>query len=134
MSRTRSRDTGPEMAIRRLLHAAGYRYRVNLRVERSLRRTVDVAFTSSRVAVFVDGCFWHRCPLHYVEPKTRSEFWRAKISRNVERDQETTAALNDAGWTVLRFWEHASPEDAVATIIATINDSAARARDDGPAR
>ncbi|WP_083542085.1 very short patch repair endonuclease [Kribbia dieselivorans] len=108
MSNTRGRDTKPEIALRRELFRRGLRYRVNLRVEPSLRRTVDIAFMRAKVVVLVDGCFWHGCPIHYVEPKTRADFWRQKIAGNRSRDRETTAALEAAGWTVLRFWEHES--------------------------
>jgi DNA mismatch endonuclease (patch repair protein) len=75
-----------------------------------------VVFTKKRVAVFIDGCFWHGCPEHYVPPKTRAEFWQAKITGNVERDIETTRRLTEAGWSVLRYWEHQDPESVAADI------------------
>ncbi len=109
MAATRGRDTRPELELRRLLHARGLRYRVNARV--LPLRTVDIAFTRARVAVLVDGCFWHRCPAHYVPPKKRADWWEAKIAGNVARDLETTRLLTDLGWTVLRCWEHEDPAD-----------------------
>ncbi|GAA1559007.1 hypothetical protein GCM10009678_47570 [Actinomadura kijaniata] len=102
----RSRDTSPELAIRSLVHAAGLRYRVAAKPLPGIRRTADLVFRPTRVAVFVDGCFWHGCPDHFVAPKTNPDYWRTKISRNVERDRETDALLAEAGWLVLRFWEH----------------------------
>ena len=110
MSRIRGRDTVPEMAVRRELHRRGLRYRVNFRPLHKLRRTVDVAFTKQRVAVLIDGCFWHGCPEHF-RPATgkRKEFWAAKVSENQRRDQDSTRAFASAGWTVLRFWEHEDP-------------------------
>lgn len=116
MANTHARDTTPEMTVRRLLHARGRRYRVNYRPIPSMRRTVDIAFTKARVAILIDGCFWHHCPTHYVEPRTRTGFWRAKIAANVERDCETNKVLREAGWTVLRFWEHEDPGEVVHAI------------------
>ncbi|MEV7534598.1 very short patch repair endonuclease [Streptomyces hydrogenans] len=116
MSRQGSRDTAPEMAVRRLLHAAGLRYRVNVPVPGMPRRTIDIAFGGARIAVFLDGCFWHGCPEHATHPKANAEWWREKLTKNMTRDRETTAHLQSQGWTVLRFWEHESP-DAVARAI-----------------
>jgi DNA mismatch endonuclease (patch repair protein) len=116
-SRTRGRDTKPELLVRRELHRLGYRYRVNFAPVPGLRRTADIVFTRRRVAVLIDGCFWHRCPLHYVEPKTRTEFWSSKIAGNVARDLETNRRLEDDGWTVLRFWEHEDPADVVSAVV-----------------
>ncbi|GAA0906940.1 very short patch repair endonuclease [Streptomyces thermoalcalitolerans] len=109
MSRQGSRDTAPEIAVRRLLHAAGLRYRVNVPVPGMSRRTIDIAFGKYRVAIFMDGCFWHGCPEHATHPKANSEWWRRKLDRNMRRDIETTGHLTEAGWTVLRFWEHEDP-------------------------
>jgi DNA mismatch endonuclease (patch repair protein) len=119
MQSNRGRDTVPEILLRRQLFNLGLRYRVNLRVEPTLRRTVDIAFTRSKLAVFVDGCFWHGCPIHGTSPKTNSEFWKSKISATMVRDRETTMALNKLGWTVLRFWEHDDP-DASAQRVSEI--------------
>lgn len=120
MQGNRSRDTKPELAVRRLLHAAGLRYRVAYRPEQSLRRTADIVFPGQRIAVFIDGCYWHACPEHGTAAKSNVEYWSAKLQRNVERDSETTDALRSAGWTVLRFWEHESPEDVAETVIALV--------------
>lgn len=108
--------TAPEMALRRHLHAAGYRYRVGHPVPGMRRRTIDVAFTRQKLAVFVDGCFWHGCPAHFVQPKARRDFWQAKIAANRARDETTDAALLDAGWVVLRLWEHLPVDVAAATV------------------
>lgn len=110
MRAIRSRDTTPEMALRRELHRRGLRYRVSYRPLSALRRTADVVFTRQRVAVFVDGCFWHGCPEHYRPPSRNADYWGPKIVRNRARDAETDDALSAAGWTALRFWEH---EDAL---------------------
>ncbi|TXS62534.1 very short patch repair endonuclease [Streptomyces sp. sk2.1] len=121
MSRQANRDTKPEVAIRKLLHAAGYRYRVNERVPGMSRRTIDIAFTRAKVAVLIDGCFWHGCPLHATRPKSNAEWWRVKLERNMERDRETNEHLIGAGWTVLRFWEH-EPAAGVAEQVAAAVD------------
>ena len=121
MRSNRRRDTGPELALRRLLHAAGLRYRVDapIRTERRLVRP-DVVFTRRRLAVFVDGCFWHQCPEHGTRPKDPTGYWTPKLQRNVERDRETTEALEEAGWVVLRIWEHVPPVDAAAQVIRQV--------------
>ncbi len=102
MARIKGRNTSPELALRRALWAAGLRYRLH----RKLPGTPDVAFVGARVAVFMDGCFWHGCPLHYSFPSTRPEFWAAKLRGNVERDSRVDTQLAELGWTTLRFWEH----------------------------
>jgi DNA mismatch endonuclease (patch repair protein) len=117
MSVTRGRDTKPEVAVRSLLHGQGLRYRVNHRVPAGSRRTVDIAFTRLRLAIFIDGCFWHGCPIHFVTPKTRTEFWVAKIAANRARDLESIKDLESAGWTVRRYWEHQDPEWVAADIV-----------------
>ncbi|MEU9054174.1 very short patch repair endonuclease [Streptomyces sp. NPDC048384] len=117
MSKQSSRDTAQEVAVRRLLHAAGLRYRVNVPVPGMPRRTIDIVFTKAKIAVFLDGCFWHGCPEHATQPKANAEWWREKLAKNVARDSETTRHLEAAGWTVLRFWEHERP-DAVARSVA----------------
>jgi len=127
MQGNRSKDTLAELAIRRALHAGGLRYRVNMRPIPSLRRTADVVFTRAKVAVFIDGCFWHACPTHYVEPKANVDYWRPKIERNRARDAETTSHLEEAGWIVMRFWEHQVPETVVKEIALAVR--AARPKD-----
>lgn len=109
MQGNRSRDTKPEVAVRRLLHAEGLRYRVNFRPLSELRRTADIVFIRARVAVFIDGCFWHGCPVHYRAPGSNISYWSMKVSRNRCRDMETTKHLEAAGWIVLRFWSHEDP-------------------------
>ncbi len=118
---TRGRDTKPEVAVRSLLHRQGLRYRVNHRVPESSRRTVDIAFTRHRLAVFIDGCFWHGCPVHFVTPKTRTSFWLAKIAANRARDLESTRDLESAGWTVRRYWEHQDPAWVAADITTCLD-------------
>lgn len=106
MQANRSRDTRPELALRSRLHELGLRYRVDARPMKGIRRTADVVFTKAQVAVFLDGCFWHGCPEHHRPARRNEEFWRAKISRNRERDTETDNLLLAHGWTVVRVWEH----------------------------
>ncbi|MFD6362947.1 very short patch repair endonuclease [Streptomyces roseolus] len=120
MSRQSSKDTAAELAVRRLLHAAGLRYRVEYPVPGMARRRIDVAFTSVKVAVLIDGCFWHGCPEHATHPKANAEWWRTKLDRNMARDRETTEHLQAQGWTVLRFWEHIPPAEVAATVRATV--------------
>ena len=86
------------------------------------RRRADVVFTRYRVAVFVDGCFWHRCPQHFNQPHNNAEFWRAKIARNVQRDQETNATLEAAGWAVIRVWEHEHPAEAADRVVRALGE------------
>ncbi|MFF4420058.1 very short patch repair endonuclease [Streptomyces sp. NPDC001549] len=116
----RSRDTSPERALRSLLHASGLRYRVAAKPLPDMRRTADLVFRPVRVAVFVDGCFWHGCPDHFVAPKTNPEYWREKIGRNMQRDRETDQKLAEAGWLVLRFWEHQAPEECADAVRGAI--------------
>ena len=121
MQRQRRMGTRPELEIRRLLHAQGLRYRVGLRVPELPRRTIDVAFTRRKVAVFIDGCFWHGCPAHGNRPSFNATAWSAKIVKNRERDVSTTAHLTDLGWRVIRVWEHEHPQAAVDRIIAVVS-------------
>lgn len=106
MSRQARRDTAPEISLRKELHRRGLRFRVDHPLPGLPRRRADVAFTRARIAVFVDGCFWHGCPEHATHPVSNAEWWAAKLTRNVERDRESDEFLRSAGWTVLRFWEH----------------------------
>ena len=116
MQANKGRDTRPELAVRRAVHALGLRYRVSTRPLASLRRTADLVFTRARVAVFVDGCFWHGCPEHHTIAKTNADFWATKTARNRERDAETDGLLREAGWLSLRFWEHQDPDDVAAAV------------------
>ena len=121
MRSNRGRDTGPEIALRRALHARGLRYRVDHPLPFDRRRRADVLSIRTMVAVFVDGCFWHGCPEHGSTPRSNSAFWSAKIERNRARDAETTQRLEALGWSVLRFWEHedpGSPADVVTWTVA----------------
>lgn len=120
MRSNRPRDTRPEVALRSALHAAGLRFRKHYRPVTGSRCEVDVAFTRRRVVVLLDGCFWHGCPEHATRPATHGEWWAAKLDRNQARDRENDAMLTEAGWTVLRFWEHERTEDVVASVAAVL--------------
>ena len=109
MRGNRGRDTTPELRLRALLHARGLRYRVSARPVMDLRRTADIVFPGARVAVFVDGCYWHGCPEHHRPATKNSEFWQTKIADNQRRDAETNRVLAEHGWTVVRCWEHDDP-------------------------
>ncbi|MET9606098.1 very short patch repair endonuclease [Streptomyces sp. NPDC006512] len=122
MQAIRSRDTKPELVIRRLVHAKGLRYRIAARPLPGLRRTADLVFRPVKVAVFVDGCYWHGCPEHYVSPKTNPGYWSEKVARNMARDRDTDRQLEEAGWLVLRFWEHERSDVCAATIAATVQE------------
>lgn len=134
MRRQLSRDTAPEVAVRKLLHASGHRYRLNTRVPDMPRRTIDIAFGRARVAVFLDGCFWHGCPQHATHPKANGEWWRHKLQRNKARDEETTAHLSANGWTVLRFWEHEDPVQVALRVAAVVDARRGRVPGAGPRR
>lgn len=112
--------TKPEMRLRRALHARGIRYRLHTRIEIPGRRAVrpDIVWKSERLAVFVDGCFWHGCPEHANPPKSNLDYWVPKLARNVERDREQTEALIALGWRVVRIWEHELKTDAAAEHVA----------------
>lgn len=115
MSRIKSKNTYPEMILRKTLWKMGLRYRKHAK----LPGKPDIVFPSKRLAVFVDGCFWHRCPKCYVEPKTNIGFWREKVNRNNERDRKNEQELKQAGWKVIRFWEHEvlkNPEKCAETV------------------
>lgn len=131
MSRQARRDTAPEVAVRKLLHAAGYRYRINERVPGMSRRTIDIAFTRAKVAVMIDGCFWHGCPEHTTQPKSNAEWWRQKLDRNMARDAETTAHLTAEGWVVLRFWEHQVPGQVADTVAEVVDREKSARRTNG---
>ncbi|TGZ17824.1 very short patch repair endonuclease [Streptomyces sp. S816] len=120
MSRQKSRNTQVEIALRRALHAAGLRYRVHRRPLKGVRREADVVFGPAKVAVFVDGCFWHGCPIHATWPKNNSDFWRTKIETNRRRDRDTDQRLTSAGWLPVRVWEHEDPVAAAARVLALV--------------
>ncbi|MEQ7845805.1 very short patch repair endonuclease [Nocardioides kribbensis] len=120
MQANRGRDTKPEMAVRRAAHAAGLRFRVDYRPIPELNRRADLVFTRAKVAVFVDGCFWHGCPTHHTVAKSNADFWARKVTRNRERDAETDRLLREAGWTVIRAWEHEPADDVVARILTSV--------------
>jgi len=132
MRANRRTDTKPELALRRALHRLGYRYRKDYRLDLDGGRRVrpDIAFTARKVAIFVDGCFWHACPEHGSKPRANEWYWGPKLTRNVERDRVNDAALTTAGWTVVRLWEHLPLEEAVATVVTTL--AAERRGKDGP--
>ena len=120
MAKVRQKGTGAEVVLRSELYRRGLRYRVDFEVLKKPRRVADIAFPGRRIAVFVDGCFWHGCPEHATWPKQNAEFWRQKIEANRLRDADTNSRLLDAGWTVLRFWEHQSPIEAAEAIAQTV--------------
>lgn len=113
MQSNKGRDTRPELAVRSAAHALGLRYRVSARPLPSLRRTADLVFSKARIAVFVDGCFWHGCPEHHTKSKTNAGYWADKVDDNRRRDRETDRLLAEAGWLVIRAWAH-EPADEVA--------------------
>lgn len=124
MAKVRQKATDAEVALRRELYRIGLRYRVDREVLKKPRRVADIAFPGRRIAIFVDGCFWHGCPEHATWPKRNAEFWRQKIEANQQRDADTNERLRSLGWTVLRFWSHESPIDAakvVANAVAIID-------------
>lgn len=130
MRGNRKTDTRPEVQLRSALHARGLRFRKHfpIRVEGSRLIRTDIAFTKRKVAVFVDGCFWHRCPEHGTTPRGNSDYWGPKLDRNVERDQVQCLELNRLGWQVLRIWEHVPVAEAVAMIVRLIGEDAAESR------
>ncbi|MBI5309500.1 MAG: very short patch repair endonuclease [Actinobacteria bacterium] len=122
MSANRRRDTGPELRLRSSLHRSGLRFRVDLPIPVPGRRPIrpDVVFTRPRVAIFLDGCFWHGCPEHGSIPKTNAAYWLSKIARNRERDHQTDRLLGEAGWVVVRIWEHESMEQATSRVFEAL--------------
>lgn len=132
MRANRGKDTGPEMAVRRELHRRGARYRTNMRIDLGEGRRVrpDVVFTAARVAVFVDGCFWHGCRAHRSLPTRNGEFWRKKIDATRRRDARNDEWLVSEGWRVVRLWEHVPVADAADAVLHAV----AEARDGGSSR
>jgi DNA mismatch endonuclease (patch repair protein) len=134
MQAQKSRDTQPELALRRHLHAAGLRYRVDRAPLPGLRRRADVVFGPARVAVYLDGCFWHSCPDHGTQPRSNAAWWAEKLRRNRERDAQTDDALRAAGWVPLRFWEHDDPAAAAQVVAAAVSCRRPAGRAPGPGR
>ena len=126
--RVARRDTPPEMRLRSELHGRGLRYRVDAQPVPGSRGRADLVFSAASVAVFVDGCFWHGCPLHMTWPQANAEWWRTKIERNCARDRDTDRRLTDAGWTVVRVWEHEDPCAAADRVVDALSDGARGAR------
>jgi len=120
MRGNRSRDTRPELAVRSATHRLGLRFRVATQPVRHIRRSADMVFASARVAVFVDGCFWHGCPEHYVPSNSNRQYWADKIARNRVRDADTDRRLLDEGWLPVRVWAHEDPKSAAAMIAAIV--------------
>ncbi len=118
---TRRRDTTPEILLRRELHKRGRRFRVVMRVPGNNRRSVDIAFTRRKLAVFVDGCFWHGCPAHGTQPTANRAWWVQKLTANRLRDEDTDRLLTSAGWTVLRLWEHVEAGEAADLVEAALD-------------
>ena len=124
MAKVRQKGTDAEVALRREMYRIGLRYRIDYEVLRKPRRVADIAFPGRKIAIFVDGCFWHGCPEHATWPKRNAEFWQQKIEANRKRDADTNERLRSVGWTVLRFWSHESPTEAaraVARVITTVD-------------
>jgi|SRR5690349_1341032 len=122
LSRVRQRDTALEKALRSELHRRGMRFRVQTRLIPGLRRTADIVFRSARVAVFVDGCFWHCCPEHATYPQNNADWWRVKLEANVARDRDTDQRLRKLGWLSMRIWEHESVESAVERVVTVVRE------------
>ncbi|WP_268915922.1 very short patch repair endonuclease [Actinomadura logoneensis] len=120
MQSNKGRDTRPELALRRAVHALGMRYRVSARPLPGVRRTADLLFTRAHVAVFLDGCFWHGCPEHHTKSATNADYWAEKVRRNRERDAETDRLLAEAGWKVIRVWEHEDPVQAAQHVAQVV--------------
>jgi DNA mismatch endonuclease (patch repair protein) len=120
MRGNRKTDTRPEIALRAELHRRGRRFRKNARPEDDIRCRVDIVFRGARLAVFLDGCFWHGCPVHGNRPRTNASYWHPKIARNIERDRENDELLASRGWAVLRVWEHESPVEAANRVEAEL--------------
>jgi DNA mismatch endonuclease (patch repair protein) len=130
MQANRSRDTQPELELRSALHRGGLRFFTHRRPYSDFRCRADVVFPRLRVAVFIDGCFWHRCPKHGTSPRANAKYWRPKLARNVARDRAVDTELAGAGWTVLRVWEHDVEGPGLARVAAKIQRLVARRRRD----
>lgn len=122
MQQQRRRNTRPEMALRPALHAAGLRYRLEVAIVPGTRRRADIVFGPAKVAVFVDGCFWHLCPEHGTLPKANADWWRQKLERNRARDRETDLLLLEQGWFPVRVWEHEDMAEAAVRISEIVRE------------
>lgn len=122
MQSNKSRDTKPELALRSAVHALGLRYRVDARPLKALRRRADLVFPRAKVAVFLDGCFWHGCPVHHTVAAANASFWAEKVSTNRARDSDTDAKLAEAGWVSMRVWEHEDPVEAAERVRAVVRE------------
>jgi DNA mismatch endonuclease (patch repair protein) len=133
MRANRRANTKPEVALRSALHARGYRYRKDLRLDLpdGVRVRPDIVFTARKVAIFVDGCFWHVCPEHGREPTTNEWYWTPKLRRNMERDRQANAALEAAGWRVVRLWEHEPLPAAVDAVVEAVGPASAERKFEG---
>ena len=120
MAKQRRRDTELEVALRRELHRVGLRYFVDKAPLPGMRRRADVVFPRRLVAVYVDGCFWHSCPQHATHPKNNAQWWADKLAANVARDRDTDRRLAEAGWTVVRIWEHEDPVIASERVVEAV--------------
>lgn len=132
MQVTRRRDTPGELAIRRLLHQRGLRFRIDRRIVPGVLSRADVVFVTAKVAVFVDGCFWHSCPIHRTRPKANAKWWAAKLAANRRRDARANRQLKKAGWHVERVWEHETPAAAAARIAKIVRTRFRRRRRERP--
>ncbi|MBX7452218.1 very short patch repair endonuclease [Mycolicibacterium sp. 3033] len=121
MRSNRGRDTKPEVALRSAVHALGLRYRVSIRPVKEIRRTADLVFSRAKVAVFLDGCFWHGCPYHHTVAVTNAGFWAAKVEATRQRDRDTDRRLAEAGWLTIRVWEHEDPRVAARRVGDVVN-------------
>jgi DNA mismatch endonuclease, patch repair protein len=121
MRNTRQRDTSPELALRSALHRRGLRFYVDRSPIAGSRRRADVVFPRARVAVYVDGCFWHSCPEHGTSPRANAKWWREKLERNRQRDRDTDRNLFDVGWMVVRVWEHDDADEAATRVAAAVD-------------
>lgn len=121
MSRQRSKNTAPEVRVRKILHSRGIRFRTDVKLEADLRTRADIAWRQLGLAIFIDGCFWHGCPEHATRPAANADWWARKLDNNVERDRQTDAVLRGRGWVVRRYWEHECADSVADDISSAIN-------------
>lgn len=123
MRRAKTAGTHPELSLRSMLYREGFRYRIQFRIKGLPRRTIDIAFPKARLALFIDGCFWHGCTLHRTIPKSNNEWWASKLAENQARDRDTDERLRALGWRVLRFWEHEELEHMIDAVRSALADA-----------